>query len=128
MKKTIGYLLIGMLFVLSLTAGVALAQKDIQGSKDHPLITRMPGYYIDQYNVSEFGGYDPTVVGGKDVHWEGKVYSFSYTRDEGGRPISMLQVVRNYEAAIKKAGGKVLGGDERRVAAEIRKNGTMTGV
>ena len=128
MKKRIGYLLLGMLFASSLTAGVALAQTDIQGSKDHPLITRMPGYYIGQYTVSEFAGFDPTVIGGKDVHWEGKVYSYGYERQEGGRAISMLQVVRNYEAAIKKAGGKVLGGDERRVAAEIRKNGTVTGV
>jgi outer membrane protein OmpA-like peptidoglycan-associated protein len=88
----------------------------------------MPGYSISEYTVSEFGGFDPTVIGGKDVHWEGKVYSFGYTREEGGRPISMLQIVRNYETAIKKAGGKILGGDERRVAAEIRKEGMLTGV
>jgi outer membrane protein OmpA-like peptidoglycan-associated protein len=88
----------------------------------------MPDYYISKYEVSEFAGFDPTVVGGKDVHWEGKVYSYGYSRKEDGRPISMLQVVRNYETAIKKAGGKILGGDERRVAAEIRKGGALTGV
>jgi len=126
--KKIGYILCGILFVSFLTTGVALAQTDIQGSKDHPLITRMPGYYITEYNVSEFGGFDPTVIGGTDVHWEGKVYSYGYSREEGGRPISMLQIVRNYETAIKQAGGKVLGGDERRVAAEIRKEGGLTGV
>jgi len=108
---------------------VALAQTDVEGSKDHPLITRMPDYYISEYTVSEFGAYDPTVIGGSDVHWEGKVYSFGYERKESARPISMLQIVRNYEAAIIKAGGKILGtGDERRMAAEIRKNGSLTGV
>ena len=126
--KRIGYILPSILFILFLTVGVALAQTDIRGSKDHPLITRMPGYYISQYNVSEFAAFDPTVIGGKDVHWEGKVYSFGYSRKEGGRPISMLQIVRNYETAIKQAGGKILGGDERRVAAEIRQKGALIGV
>jgi OOP family OmpA-OmpF porin len=128
MLKSIGCILACILFVSSLTLEVALAQTDVQGSKDHPLVTRMPDYYISKYEVSEFAGFDPTVVGGKDVHWEGKIYSYGYSRKEDGRPISMLQVVRNYETAIKKAGGKILGGDERRVAAEIRKNGLMTGV
>ncbi len=126
--KRIGYILPSILFISFLTVGIALAQTDVQGSKDHPLITRMPGYYISQYNVSEFAGFDPTVIGGKDVHWEGKVYSYGYSRKEDGRPISMLQIVRNYETAIKRAGGKILGGDERRVAAEIRKEGALTGV
>jgi outer membrane protein OmpA-like peptidoglycan-associated protein len=40
----------------------------------------------------------------------------------------MLQIVRNYETAIKQAGGKILGGDERRVAAEIRQKGALIGV
>jgi OmpA-OmpF porin, OOP family len=128
MMKRIAYILPSILFTSFLAVGVTLAQTDVQGSKDHPLITRMPGYYISQYNVSEFAGFDPTVIGGKDVHWEGKVYSYGYERKEGGRPISMLQIVRNYETAIKRAGGKILGGDERRVAAEIRKEGALTGV
>ena len=128
MIKRIGYILPTILFISFLAVGVTLAQTDIQGSKDHPLITRMPDYYINKYKVSEFAGFDPTVVGGKDVHWEGKVYSYGYSRKEGGRPISMLQIVRNYQTAIKQAGGKILGGDERRVAAEIRKGGALTGV
>ena len=129
MTKRIGYILPGILFISFLTMGIALAEEDVQGSKDHPLITRMPDYYINYYTLSEFGAYDPTVVGGNDVHWEGKVYSFIYERKEGGRSISMLQIVRNYEAAIKRAGGKILGtGDERRMAAEVRKNGNLTGV
>jgi OmpA-OmpF porin, OOP family len=128
MMKRIDYILSSILFISFLTVGAALAQTDIEGSKDHPLITRMPDYYISQYNVSEFAGFDPTVIGGKDVHWEGKVYSYGYSRKEGGRPISMLQIVRNYETAIKQAGGKILGGDDRRVAAEIKKEGALTGV
>ena len=126
--KRIGYIWPSILVISFLIVGVALAETDVIGSKDHPLLTRMPDYYISHYNVSDFAGFDPTVIGGKDVHWEGKVYSFGYSRKEGGRPISMLQIVRNYETAIKQAGGKILGGDERRVAAEIRQKGALIGV
>ena len=126
--KRITYILSSILALSFLTLGVAFAQTDARGSKDHPLITRMPDYYISKYEVSEFAGFDPTVIGGKDVHWEGKVYSYGYSRKEGGRPISELQIIRNYETAIKQAGGKILGGDERRVATEIRKGGALTGV
>ena len=126
--KRIGYIWPSILVISFLIVGVALAEADVIASKDHPLLTRMPDYYISHYNVSDFAGFDPTVIGGKDVHWEGKVYSFGYSRKEGGRPISMLQIVRNYETAIKQAGGKILGGDERRVAAEIRQKGALIGV
>lgn len=128
MTRTISHILLSILFLSFLNAGVAQAEKDIPGSKDHPLITRIPDFYISKYEVFEFAGFDPTVIGGKDVHWEGKKYSYGYSRKEGGRPISMLQIVRNYQAAIKQAGGKILGGDERRVAAEIRKGNALTGV
>ena len=128
MMSRFTYILSGLLALLYLTPGDSLAQTDVKGSKDHPLITRMPGYYISKYEVSEFGGFDPTVIGGADVHWEGKVYSYGYSRMEGGRPITELQIVRNYETAIKQAGGRILGGDERRVATEIRKAGAFAGV
>ena len=128
MAKRITHILQSILFLSFLTAGVALAEKDVPGSKDHPLITRMPDYYISKYEVSEFAGFDPTVVGGKDVHWEGKKYSFGYSQKEGGRPVSMLQIVRNYQTAVKQVGGKILGGDERRMAAEIRKGEALTGI
>lgn len=117
-------------FAFTALAGITAiwAQNDAEGSRDHPLITRMPGYYIDSYKVDEFAGYDPTVIGGKSVHWEGKKYSISYYRKEGAAQVSMLQIVRNYQNALKTAGAMILGNDERRLAAELRKGGAMTGV
>jgi outer membrane protein OmpA-like peptidoglycan-associated protein len=88
----------------------------------------MPGFYIDSYSVEEFAAFDPTVIGGKEAHWEGKKYTIGYSRKETATPVSTLQIVRNYESAIAKIGGTRLGGDERRVAAELRKAGSMTGV
>jgi outer membrane protein OmpA-like peptidoglycan-associated protein len=111
---------------LIIAAPYGCAQDDQKGSQDHPLITRMPGYYITNYEVKEFDTYDQPATGGK--HYEGKKYAISYSRKESAAPISMLQIVRNYEAAIAKIGGKRLGGDGRRIAAEIQKGGAVTGV
>lgn len=123
------YRMTAMVFVIAL-GGIASAsaQQDAEGSRDHPLVTRMPGFYIDSYKVEEFAGFDPTVIGGKEVHWEGKKYSISYARKENAAVVSTLQIVRNYQNALKSAGAKTLGSDERRLAAEIRKGGAMSGV
>lgn len=119
---------IAIAFMTLAGAATVQAQNDAEGSRDHPLITRMPGYYIDSYQMEEFAGYDPTVIGGKSVHWEGKKYSISYYQKEGSAPVSMLQIVRNYQNALKTAGAMILGSDGRRLAAELRKGGAMTGV
>ena len=123
-------LALAMTFVGLLAAAPALhAQDDVKGSQDHPLMTRMPGFFIDTYNVDEFAAFDPTVIGGKqNPHWEGKKYTFSYNLKDGATRVSTLQIVRNYEAAVRKIAGTLLGGDERRMTAEIRKGGAMTGV
>jgi OOP family OmpA-OmpF porin len=114
-----------MCFFGVMAAGV---QKDLDQSRDHPLVTRMPGYYIDNYRVEEFAGFDPTVIGGDEVHWEGKKYTISYARQEEAAVVSTLQIVRNYQNALKKAGATILGSDERRLASELRKDGAMAGV
>lgn len=112
-------------FLGVMAAGV---QKDVDASRDHPLFTRMPGFYIENYQVEEFAGFDPTVIGGDEVHWEGKKYSISYARQEDAAEVSPLQIVRNYQNALKKAGAAILGSDERRLASELRKSGAMAGI
>ena len=123
-RLVFGISLVGLL----LGGALVDAQEDVAGSRDHQLLTRMPGFVIGTYGVDEFAAFEPTVVGGKAVHWEGKKFSFAYDLKEGATRVSPLQIVRNYEAAIKKVGGVVLGSDERRVAAEIKKDGALTGV
>jgi hypothetical protein len=33
-------------------------QDDAEGAKDHPMFSRMLGYYIDDYDANHFGGLD----------------------------------------------------------------------
>jgi OmpA-OmpF porin, OOP family len=118
------------IFLLVVLGSISLvsADNDFEGSRDHPLITRMPGFYISDFEVEEFGAYEPTVIGGAAVLWEGKKHTIRYRLRDNATPVSMLQISRNYASAVKSAGGVVLGADERRVAAEIRKGGALTGV
>lgn len=122
------FIVLAMAFGVLGAAPPAQAQADAKGSQDHPLVTRMPGFYIDRYAVEEFAAFDPTVIDGKDTHWEGKKFTIAYDLREGATRVSTLQIVRNYEAAVRKIGGALLGGDDRRMTGEISKDGAMTGV
>ncbi len=85
--------------------GVALAQQDADNCKDHPLFTRMQNFYIDDCEESQFDAVDFKDAKGQAVQVEGKVYKLDYAIREGVTPPSALQVIRNYENAIKKIGG-----------------------
>jgi outer membrane protein OmpA-like peptidoglycan-associated protein len=101
-----------VIFALFLTAVPAVAQEpDFEGSKDHPLLTRMPGFFIYRYTDAEFDRHE-FFVKGKPVPVEGHLYTIQYNLQPGVKAPSRLQVLNNYENAIKKIGGTVLGRDD----------------
>jgi OmpA-OmpF porin, OOP family len=109
MKKTAVMLM--SVFLLILATSVAALPQDKAGCKDHPLFpTRMPDYRIETCKVEAFGVYEFFVTKGPKIPIEGKFtfiqYAFTGQRDQ--EP-SGLAIVRNYENAIKKAGGEVVG-------------------
>jgi OOP family OmpA-OmpF porin len=118
--------------VLLLTAVAATAQmSDYSGYKDPALFTRIPHYFLDGEGAfvdKQFDAFEFT-VGENIQRVEGHHLYYYYTYDEsaGPRP-SFLQIVRNYQAAAKKIGGKVLYEDERRTTIRVTKNGTETWV
>jgi outer membrane protein OmpA-like peptidoglycan-associated protein len=114
------------MLLLAFTSVQAQAEQDVKGGQDHPLLSRMPGYYLDSYDVKDFDSYTTAYATGKDARWEGKLTKLGYYRKEGTKPVSMIQIVRNYEASIKKIGGKILGSGERAMAARMQKSGALT--
>jgi OmpA-OmpF porin, OOP family len=89
---------------------IAAQEQDIDGSEDHPLISRYPGSYIYRYATAEFDEYI-LPVGPLDGNQltetmllEGKVTKIQYR--VGGR--STLEVYRNYESALAGAGFEML--------------------
>jgi outer membrane protein OmpA-like peptidoglycan-associated protein len=112
--------LISRALLVALTAIVltstAFGQTDTKGSKDYPGLTRLQGYYIDSYNELRFDSFTFRVTeNGKEKKQvvEGHRYYFTYRyntqRDpsKGSMP-SALEVLRNYQNAVRAVGGKVL--------------------
>jgi outer membrane protein OmpA-like peptidoglycan-associated protein len=99
------------MFALSLALPLlAVAGDDIAGSKDHPLLTRYPGSYISEYskayNATEFKfgkGDNPTT---QTV--EGDTTSLRYFYGSPETQASPLQIIRNYQNAIRQIGGEVV--------------------
>jgi len=100
-----------------LGAAPVLAQEDEAGCKDHPLFTRFPNTYIYgcqtlQFDLRGFpvGPPDPAKDNEiKVVEVEGPVQWLDYRLKEGNAPPSGLQIMRNFENAVKKAGGTIEG-------------------
>lgn len=103
-KKWFGFVLAAAL----LAANSVGAESDVEGSKDPKLFTRMPGWYINQYEENEFAAYEFTGAGGNKFAFEGHKVVLSYAFAGTGKKPSSLQVLRNYENAVKKIGGSVL--------------------
>jgi len=106
--KLIGKVMFGILFGLLFTAGLALAQEDMPGSKDHPLLTRMPEFYISDYEEKDFDQADFKNDKGEDIKIEGHKYLIEYEIKEEKKAPSELQILRNYENAVKKIGGSTV--------------------
>ncbi len=103
-KRVAVCLALSVLFTLP--AFVA-AQEDEAGCKDHPLLTRMKGFAIYACE-SSFDAVDFYVGEDKTQTLEGQRTFLSYTLREGEPKPSELQILRNYENALKAVGGTVV--------------------
>ena len=102
---------------------VSLAQNDVAGSKDHPLFSRMPGFYIAVYEQSDFNAYTFRDEGFKEVKVEGRFFHIGYELKEGQPAPSPVQIHRNYRNAIQKIGGTVVFGNDEYSYMRLAKDG-----
>jgi len=100
--------LLALTLAITFSASTAFAQQDADGCKDHPLLTRLSNFFIQEcqqnFNAVDF----QTGAGGKKESVEGNVTTITYVFNEESqaKKPSPLQIVRNYEAAIVGKGGK----------------------
>ncbi len=115
--------------VLLVTALATLAQqKDESKCKDHPLFTRMPTYWIHSCDEKQFDAHDfiVSVTKGKPAteHVEGHLWKISYyPQASASQKPSDLQIIRNYENAVRKIGGTVVWSNKGRATFKILKDG-----
>jgi outer membrane protein OmpA-like peptidoglycan-associated protein len=115
MKKIIFILMLA----LSLSNFVN-AQNDADGCKDHPLLTRLENFYIsnceENYNELQI-----QMSSGKAETKEGNLFRiyYRYNFDTGAKAKSAFQVIKNYEAAITKNGGKLIYKDSQGMEGSV---------
>jgi len=105
------------LFIVCFAALLAspAAAEDWGGCKDHPLLSRMPNYFIygcdhSQFEMRRFPVGPMNKEGkAKLQEVEGEFWSIQYVINEGATKASGLQIQRNFQNAAKKAGGTVEG-------------------
>lgn len=88
----------------------AWAQVDVNKSRDHPLLTRYPNSFIAEYEAAFNSVEFPvgTVNAGKSERVEGQTTRIHYFHRDADKQPSALQVIRNYQNAIKAIGGELM--------------------
>lgn len=126
MKKA----MIVLLSIASVLAalGVAAQQKDDTKCKDHPLFTRMPTYWIHNCDEKQFDAHDfiagMTKSKPSTESVEGHLWKISYyPQATATQKPSDLQIIRNYENAVRNIGGTVVWSDRSRATFKLLKDG-----
>jgi OOP family OmpA-OmpF porin len=97
------------LFLVLSGVGVSMAgEPDVKGSKDHPLLSRMPDFHITGYKYNDFDSYKFNGEGKNRVEVEGHKYYIEYKLDKGATEPGELKIRRNIQDALKKIGGNVV--------------------
>ena len=103
--------LLGTILAMTFAATAAWSGEDVAGAKDHPLLTRYPDSFITEYtknyNATDFQ------VGAKGAlpkvqTVEGDTTTLRYFYDSVEKQPSPLQLIRNYQNAVKQIGGSLL--------------------
>ncbi len=94
--------------LISVLGGAYARSQDVAGCLDHPILTRMPGFHIDDCEEREFDAYEFLGPGGESIRVEGRKTYIDYGLDRGVEPPSELQILRNHTNAIRQIGGTVL--------------------
>ena len=99
--------------IFLLTTGISLAQEtDAEGSKDHPLFNRMPGFYIQRATEKSFETHTFRQSDGKEIQVEGAYTEILYALQPEGKEPSRTEILHNYENALVGIGGSLLFDDD----------------
>jgi len=110
MRKKAVFIVVVLSFVFfGFVSDIPAAEADVEGSKDHPMISRYEGSVIKGYERFD---YDRTVFPSgvengelKTITTEGELTQIFYAAPKG---LSVLQVQRNYQIALQNAGFEIV--------------------
>jgi OOP family OmpA-OmpF porin len=111
MRRSIKAIMMVSALLVGLNSAATAQTSDVKGSQDPSLFTRMPNFRIAEYNEKQFDSYNFRVTqSGKDASQtaEGRLTYWKYIFDRSTNAVipSKIQIMRNYEEAAAKVGGK----------------------
>ena len=121
-KRIMIYTLIASVLITSIT----LAEQDAPGCRDHPLLTRMPNFYIQDCETKDFDQMEFVNAQGQETTVEGKRYYISYCVESEAQAPSTIQIIRNYTNAIQKIGGTKIYEGPYEVYLQLKKADMVT--
>ncbi len=127
MNRTLKMTAFALLMIASIfgaTPCLAERGKDAANCKDHPLINRLPDYWIESCTLKQFDAYKFMVGKGKPMQVEGQFTNIRYQPPANltVKP-STLQVLRNVENAVKNVGGVVVATDQSKETMKLARDG-----
>jgi len=128
MRKALVVLLSMMLSLHVVVAAWAAGDVDKPGSKDHPLLSRMPDFHITDYKFIDFDNHKFNAADKQRVIVEGHKLYIEYQLNKGATVPGELKIRRNIQEALKKIGGTVVFDDDFNRASTIvlQKDGKET--
>lgn len=102
---------LGLFFLVlgfALIAPDAAFGQDIEGAKDHPLVSRLANFYISEYEEFDFDEASFYDAADKEYVIKGRKWVIGYNIKEGVQSPGQAKVRENYINAIRKIGGEIL--------------------
>jgi len=121
MKRFLGVSAASLLFLLA--TGNIEAQNDRKGSSDHPLITRMPDFWIAVYQESEYESHSFRDSSDLETEVEGRYFHIEYRLKQGAKSPGRLMILKNYENALKTIGSEPWIRKEKTLYAKVEDEG-----
>jgi len=106
--KSVMVMILSLFFVTANFGLSIAADQDAKGSIDHPLLSRMPNFFISEYKNTEFDSHRFIGQDKKAVSIEGRKYYFIYRLNKGAEEPGELKIRRNIQDALKKIGGNIV--------------------
>jgi hypothetical protein len=100
--------ILGLLVVIAAAGHSSAAETDLKGSADHPLVKRLPGFYISGYSHVEYGNYPFNGQTGKKTSVEGSKTFIEYRLTSNTPVPGELKIRRTLQNDVKSFSGNVL--------------------
>lgn len=128
MRKALVVLLGAMMSLSVAVAAWAASDTDKPGSKDHPLLSRMPDFHISDYKFIDFDNHKFNGADKQRVIVEGHKLYIEYRLNKDATVPGELKIRRNIQEALKKIGGTVVFDDDfnRTSTIVLEKDGKET--